>query len=150
MEIKDGTYLAGAGTTGMSITALALAGLDILRNGGAGLLGGGNQLAEAQAKIAKLEAERYTDEKVTPLDEQAVKNSAEIAAFKKEMHMQAELDRKQAEIDILKATTPLKEALVAQGVEIANLKNVVGKITTYGVPNSAIIGGSAATAGAGA
>jgi len=53
----------------MSITGLALAGLDFVRNGGAGLFGGGNQLAEAQAKIAKLEAEKYTDEKITPLDE---------------------------------------------------------------------------------
>jgi len=32
--------------------------------------------------------------------------------------------------------------VVAQGVEIANLKNTVGKITTVGVPSSAVIGGS--------
>jgi len=142
MEVNDNKFVAGAGTTGMSITGLALAGLDLLRNGGGGLLGGGNQLAEAQAKIAKLEAEKYTDEKIVPLDELGVKNSAGIEALRKEFALRAELDRKQAEIDILKATTPLKEAVVAQGVEIANLKNTVGKITTVGVPSSAVIGGS--------
>ena len=149
MEVNDNKYVAGAGTTGMSITALALAGLDFLRNGNGGeLLGGNNRLAEAEAKIAKLEAEKYADEKIVPLDERAVKSETEIAALRKEFAMRAELDRKQAEIDILKATTPLKEAIVAQGVEIATIKNTISKITTIGIPSSVVIGGSTATAGA--
>ena len=148
-EGNKGRFDAGAGTLALGVIGTALGGLNTLA-GGSGLpgFGGGSNaaLAEAQTKIAKLEAERYADEKIVPLDEQSVRTAAEFAAFRKEVAMQAEIDRQNAKINLLETVGPIKAELGEQRIMLNGLRDVVGGITKIGVPNTAIIGGSAARA----
>lgn len=116
--IVDGKQVAGAGTTAMSITALAVAGLDYLTKNNINLFGGGATaaaLAAAEAKIAKLESEKYTDAAVIASDRRFAALEAQVAA------------------------------LTANG---ANLATVVNGVTKYGVPASSIIGSTTTSAGA--
>lgn len=79
-------YVAGAGTTTVAGIGAGLGGLAVLGNmaNGNGFLGlgGGNNVnkenAELQAKVAKLEAERYTDNK---LDVFAKENVDQLKEF---------------------------------------------------------------------
>ena len=102
MEVNNERFVAGGGTTALGIIGTALGGLATVGNGNGLNLFGGNRMAEADAKIAKLEAERYTDgvimherelsnakdvliatltEKVNQI---AQKNAEDIKAFKEE------------------------------------------------------------------
>ena len=116
--IVDGKQVAGAGTTAMSIIALAAAGIDYLTKNNINLFGGGNggpaaaALAQAEAKIAKLEAEKYTDAAVLASGQRAAALEAQIAA--------------------LTST-------------VGNLQQVVTGVTKYGVPASSIIGSTSAS-----
>ena len=161
MEVNDGNkgrFDAGAGTLALGLIGTALGGLNTLAPGFFG--GVGNRAIDAEAKIAKLEAERYTDEQVVKssvllaaltekINQQAVKNAADIEALKKEYDLRAEIDRKQAKIDILEATAPLQAGLAANTTAIGAIQGVLAKITTIGIPAGAVIGGSTAASGTG-
>ena len=118
---------------------------EFLKGGGLGLLGGAPGAA-ADAKIAKLEAEKYTDE-VRALE---IKNAADIAALRKENELRLEIASKQAKIDQLEAAAPVSATLAAQGASIAMLQQLLGKITTFGVQSGAVIPATTATASTGA
>lgn len=144
-EVDNSKFVAGGGTTTMSILGTIALGMEFLKGGGLGLLGGGANAA-ADAKIAKLEAEKYTDE-VRALE---VKNAADIAALRKENELRLELANKQAKIDQLEAAAPINATLAAQGASIAMLQQILGKITTIGIPSSAVLPAPTATASTGA
>lgn len=161
MEVNNNErFVAGGGTLALGIIGTALGGLATVANGGGASLFGGNRMAEADAKIAKLEAERYTDaamlherehsaaadvliatltEKVNQL---AQKNAEDIKAFKEEAALRAEIDRKQAKIDILEATAPLSAGIGANTAAISGIQNVLSGITKFVVPSSAVCGTS--------
>ena len=155
MEVSGNSnkFVAGAGTLSLGIIGTAGAALNAMTNGGIPLLGGGNnRLAEADAKIAKLEAERYTDQAVIAaqnraaaadvvaaqlamkLETQAQKSADEIKALRMEFELRAELDRKQAKIDLLEATAPV----AANTAAIACLQQRVDSFTRVVIPSSAV------------
>lgn len=163
MEVNgNGRFVAGAGTTAMSIIGTAGAAVNALANGGIPLLGGGNnRLSEADAKIAKLEAERYTDAAVLEaqkrsaaadvlvaslaekVNQQATKNAEDLKALRVEFELRAENDRKQAKIDLLEATAPV----AANTAAIAGLQQVVAGFTKVVIPSSSVVSvGAAANA----
>ena len=150
MEVNDKSYVAGGGTTALGIIGTALGALGVAGNGNSNpLFGGNNRLAEADAKIAKLEAERYTDEKTMRSDvviaaltekvnQQEIRHNADLAALNKEYALRAEIDRKQAKIDLLEAVDPLRASVAAHGTAIGGIENVLKGITKIVIPASAV------------
>ena len=163
MEVNNDKFVAGGGTLALGIIGTALGGLNSLAGNGGGLFGG-NRVADAEAKIAKLEAEKYTDAAVIAAQEReaisnaklaamtekvehlAIKNAADIQALKTESELRAEIDRKQAKIDLLEATAPINAALSANATAIAGIQQVLGSITKVVIPSSAVCGGTTAAA----
>lgn len=156
MEISDNRFVAGGGTLSLGIIGTALGGLAAVANGGLPLLGGGNRAAEADAKIARLEAERYTDaaymrerEHTVAAEQLAVKNAEDIKALKAEFELRAEIDRKQAKIDLLEAVNPIAAQLSATNTALAGMQQVLAGITKIYVPSTSVCGsvsGASATA----
>ena len=159
MEVNNNDrFVAGGGTLSLGIIGTALGGLATVANGGVGSLFGNNRMAEADAKIAKLEAERYTDAAVMrerehaaaadvliatlteKVNERAHKNAEDIKAFKEETALRAEIDRKQAKIDIMEATAPLSAGIGANSAAISGIQNVLSNITKVVIPASAVCG----------
>ena len=150
MEVNDNKYVAGGGTTALGIIGTALGGLNTLAGGNGFPLFGGARAAD-DAKIAKLEAERYTDAAVIAAQarnaearELAVKTSEDIKAMRTEFELRAEIDRKQAKIDILEATAPLKAEIASNASAISGLRDVLSGITRVVIPSSAVMGGAKA------
>lgn len=162
MEVNNNErFVAGGGTLSLGIIGTALGGLATLANGGAPLFGGGNRMAEADAKIAKLEAERYTDAAVMherelsnakdvliatlteKVNQIAQKNADEIHAIKEEAALRAEIDRKQAKIDLLEATAPLSAGIGANAAAISGIQNVLNGLTKVVIPSSSVCNSSA-------
>lgn len=164
MEVSgnNNRFVAGGGTLSLGIIGTALGGLNALANGnGIPLLGGNNRMAEADARIAKLEAERYTDAAVIEaqkrnaaadvvaaqlaqqLETQSQRNADEIKALRTEFELRAEIDRKQAKIDLLEATAPV----AANTAAIAGLQQVIAGFTKVVIPSSSVCSvGNTATA----
>lgn len=163
MEVNNERFVAGGGTTALGIIGTALGGLATVGNGNGLNLFGGNRMAEADAKIAKLEAERYTDgvimherelsnakdvliatltEKVNQI---AQKNAEDIKAFKEESALRAEIDRKQAKIDILEATAPLSAGIGANSAAISGIQQVLTSLTKVVIPSSSVCSVSSAS-----
>ena len=145
MDVNNDKYVAGAGTTALGIIGTVLGGLGVAGNGNGSipLLGGSNRAAEADAKIAKLEAERYTDAAViasqardSEIRDLETKNAADIKAMRTEFELRAEIDRKQAKIDLIEAVSPLAN-------EVKVLKETVGSFTRVVIPASAVMGAKA-------
>lgn len=159
MEVSNGGFTAGGGTLSLGIIGTALGGLNTLcGNGSLPLFGGGNRAAEADAKIAKLEAERYTDaafmrerehtaaadvllaQLTEKANQQAAKNAEDIKALKAEFELRAEIDRKQAKIDLLEAVNPLAAQLSAANTAIVGMQQVLAGITKIYVPSTSVCG----------
>ena len=162
MEVNNERFVAGGGTLALGIIGTALGGLATVANGGVGpLLGGGNRMAEADAKIAKLEAERYTDAAVIherersaaadvliatlteKVNMQAQKNAEDLKAAKEEFALRAEIDRKQAKIDLLEATAPLTAGVGANAAAISAIQQVLSGFTKVVIPSSSVCSVSA-------
>lgn len=160
MEVNNnGGFVAGPGTLSLGIIGTAGTALGLLGgNGNLPFFGGGNRLTEAEAKIARLEAERYTDaavmrerehsaagdvliasltEKVNQL---AVKNAEDIKALKAEFELRAEIERKQAKIDLLEAVNPLAAQLSATNTAVNGMQQVLAGITKIYVPSTSVCG----------
>ena len=143
MEVNGNNerFVAGGGTLALGIIGTALGGLNTLAggNGGLGGLFGGNRAAADDSRIAKLESERYTDAAViaaqareAELKTLEVKNAEDIKAMRTEFELRAEIDRKQAKIDLLEAVGPLS-------AEVKTLKEAVGGFTRLVIPSSAVM-----------
>lgn len=163
MEYNDNNrFVAGGGTLALGIIGTALGGLNSLVSGNGGALFGGNRVADAEAKIAKLEAERYTDAAVIAAQEReaisnaklaamtekvealAIKNAEDIKAMRTEFDLRAENDRLQAKVNLLEAVNPINAALGANATAIAGLQQVLGNITKVVIPASAVCGSTTA------
>lgn len=149
MEVNNnGGFVAGPGTLSLGIIGTALGGLNALcGNGSLPLFGGGNRAAEADARIARLEAERYTDaaymrerEHTVAAEQLAVKNAEDIKALKAEFELRAEIDRKQAKIDLLEAVSPLAAQLSATNTAVNGMQQVLAGITKIYVPSTSVCG----------
>ena len=163
MDVNGNSYVAGKGTTALGIIGTALGGLNSVsgNNGLGGLFGNGSRLTEAEAKIAKLEAERYTDAAVieaqkrnaaadaviAALTEQVKDNTAkheiELAAIRKEFAMQAEIDRQSAKINLLETVGPMKAQIDANSAAIGALGQTVSGFTKVYIPASSVVGKTA-------
>lgn len=159
MEVDNSKFVAGAGTTTMSILGTIGLGYGLLNggNGLGGLFGGGNRLAEAEAKIAKLEAERYTDAatiatqaREAELRALEVKNAEAIAALKKEYDLRVDLERQKAKIELLEAVNPLTAQLASTQTSLVALQQTVGGFTRPYILASAVAPATTATASTGA
>ena len=139
MEVNNnGRFVAGAGTLSLGIIGTALAGLDAVSRGGLPLLGGSNRLAEADSRIAKLEAERYTDAAVIAAEKRAAAQDVVIANLNARIEaaeLRAELDREKSKNALIEATAPLASGLASVQTVLANITKVV-------IPASAVAGGS--------
>ena len=161
MEVNENRFVAGSGTTALGIIGTALGGLATVGNGNGLNLFGGGRMSEAEAKIAKLEAERYTDaaiiherdvsaakdvliatltEKVNQI---AQKNADEISALKEENALRAEIDRKQAKIDLLEAVNPLAASIGANTTAISAIQQVLSGFTKVVIPSTSVCSVSA-------
>ena len=161
MEVNNERFVAGSGTTALGIIGTALGGLATVGNGNGLNLFGNNRMAEADAKIAKLEAERYTDAAVLherelsaakdvliatlteKVNQNAQKNADEISALKEEFALRAEIDRKQAKIDLLEATAPLTAGIGANASAISGIQQVLSGFTKVVIPSSSVCSVSA-------
>ena len=158
MDVDNSKFVAGGGTTTMAVLGTVGLGYSLLNggNGLGGLLGGGPRLAEAEAKIAKLEAERYTDAatiatqaREAELRALEVKNAEAIAALKKEYDLRVEIERQKAKIELLEAVNPLTAQLASTQTSLVALQQVVGGFTKPYILSSAVAPATA-TASAGA
>ena len=161
MEVNENRFVAGSGTTALGIIGTALGGLATVGNGNGLNLFGGGRMSEAEAKIAKLEAERYTDASVMHAQERsaaadvliatltekvnqiAQKNADEISALKEENALRAEIDRKQAKIDLLEAVNPLAASIGANTTAITAIQQVLSGFTKVVIPSSSVCNVSA-------
>lgn len=151
MEVVNGNndrFVAGGGTLALGIIGTALGGLNTLAGGNGGLSGlfGGNRAAADDSRIAKLESERYTDAAViaaqareAELKTLEVKNAEDIKAMRTEFELRAEIDRKQAKIDLLEATGPMNDKISANTAAIAAVREVLGSFTKVVIPSSAVM-----------
>lgn len=158
MDVDNSKFVAGGGTLALGIIGTALGGLNTLAggNGLGGLFGGGNRASEADAKIAKLESERYTDATViaaqareAELKALEIKNAEDIKAAKKEYELRAEIDRQKAKIELLETVNPLNTQLASAQASILALQQMVAGFTKLVIPSSAVVS-TTATAATGA
>lgn len=161
MEVERREYaskgVAGTGL-GLGIAGTAL-GLLSGGNGFGGVLGGGgavNALAEKDAEIAQLKAERYSDNAAAEQSNRLLQNYLKpygdaIAAN------QVTVAKMQAEIDCLKATQDLKTQLVekdialvkqemaccctANATAIAQVQAILSGLTKTVIPNGSVCPG---------
>lgn len=149
MEVNGNNerFVAGGGTLALGIIGTALGGLNALAGGNGGLpLLGGNRAAADDSRIAKLEAERYTDAAViaaqareADLKTLEVKNAEDIKAMRTEFELRAEIDRKQAKIDLLEAVGPMNDKIGANTAAIAAVREVLGSFTKIVIPAGAVM-----------
>lgn len=160
-ETKDYASNAKANTA-VALGAVGT-GLNLLQNGGlANLLGGGCNaqmqavMAEKDAKISRLEAEKYSDNAALEQSNRLLQNYLKpygdaIAAS------QVQAAKMQAEIDCLKQTTELKLQLAqkdvamvkqdltccctANATAVAQVQAILSQITKLVVPNGSICPG---------
>ena len=143
MEINNNRFIAGGGTLALGIIGTALGGLAaVAQNGGLPLFGGNVRAAE-DARIAKLESERYTDAFALKAQERASAQDIEIATIRAELKtakLEVELEREKSKNALLEATAPLASGLAAVQATISGITKVV-------IPASAVES-AATTAGA--
>lgn len=148
MEVNGNNerFVAGGGTLALGIIGTALGGLNALAGGNGVPLLGGNRAAADDSRIAKLEAERYTDAAViaaqarnAEVRELEVKNAEDIKALRTEFELRAEIDRKQAKIDLLEATAPMNDKIGANTAAIAAVREVLSGFTKVVIPTSAVM-----------
>jgi len=139
---------AGATTLGaFALGATLLGGLGVMT--GRGGNGGPNMQQEnsdLKAELAQMKAQSYSDQKIFALAEQTAKNTAAIAAQNEISALRDQLNKKDAEIDVLKsnaAFTAQINAVAAAGIQTAGavsvLQQTVGGLTQVGIPSTSVI-----------
>lgn len=164
MEVEtkhDNRWIAGPGTTAMSIIGTAAGGLSLLGGGLGGILGGGNprmnchaqdEIMTLKSQVAKLQSEKYTDQAVNAqrtreaaINEKVygfiIEQDKKIAGIQKEigcLQKQIELQNKFFESELKNQANLTTIGFNNVNNAVQALVNTVSGFTKVVVPSSAV------------